>query len=161
MRHPMRRQDRRISQEEARDLFAGGAYLFMATVGNDGRPYSVPMSYVVMDNAVYVHCATSGRKLNNLATCPWVCLNVVGPTQPVYDGTFSIRYESAIIEGQARLVTDDEEKKRALLALAKKYLPDHMDKAESDIARSWQRTLVYAVAIDCISGKAKREKPTG
>ena len=158
MRHPVRRQDRRISPEEARLLFERGEYLYMATVGADGRPYGVPLSYVVMNNAVYVHCATEGRKLDNLAACPWVCLNVVGPTRPVYDGSFSTYYESAIIEGQARLVTDDEEKNGALLALARKYLPDHMDRAEKDIERSWRRTLVYAVSIDCISGKAKRQK---
>ncbi|MCL2790044.1 MAG: pyridoxamine 5'-phosphate oxidase family protein [Desulfobulbus sp.] len=159
MSHPMRRQDRQISSEEARELFAGGEYLFMATVGQDGRPYGVPLSYVVMSNAVYFHCATGGRKLDNLAGCPWVCLNVVGPTQPVYDGGFSTYYESALIEGRARLVTDEGEKNSALLALAQKYLPEHMDnKAEKDIARSWQRTLVYAVAIECISGKAKRSK---
>jgi len=157
MPHPMRRADRRIAPEEARALVAGGAYLVMATVGQDGRPYSVPLSYVVMDNTVYIHCATSGRKLDNLSTCPWVCLNVVGPTRPVYDGGFSTCYESAIIEGRVRLVTDEEEKNTVLLALAKKYLPEHMDKAEKDIARSWRQTLVYAVAMECISGKAKRK----
>ncbi|MCL1980417.1 MAG: pyridoxamine 5'-phosphate oxidase family protein [Proteobacteria bacterium] len=159
MRHALRREDRRISPEEARELFAGGEYLFMATVGQDGRPYGVPLSYALINNVVYIHCASNGRKLDNLAACPWVCLNVVGPTQPVYDGSFSTYYESAIIEGQARLVTDEEEKNRALLALANKYLPEHMDKAEKDIARSWQRTLVYGVTIDSISGKAKRKKP--
>jgi len=159
MRHALRRKDRLISPEEARQLFEGGEYLFMATVGQDGRPYGVPMSYAVMNNAVYIHCASDGRKLDNLAVCPWVCLNVVGPTQPVYDGSFSTYYESALIEGQARLVTDEGEKNSALLALAQKYLPEHMDKAEKDIERSWKRTLVYAVSIDYISGKAKRKKP--
>jgi len=159
MPHAMRRKDRRISPEEARGLFEGGEYLFMATVGQDGRPYGVPMSYVVMNNAVYIHCASDGRKLDNLAACPWVCLNVVGSTQPVYEGGFSTYYESAIIEGQARLVTNEEEKNSALLSLAQKYLPEHMGRAEKDIERSWQRTLVYAISIDCVSGKAKRKKP--
>ncbi len=157
--HPMRRKDRQIPPEEARALFEGGEYLFMAVVGKDGRPYSVPLSYAVIENAVYFHCASEGRKLDNLTACPWVCLNVVGPTRPVYEGGFSTYYESAIIEGRVRLVTDDGEKRRALMVLAEKYLPEHMDKAEKDIAHSWNRTLVYAVSMDSVSGKAKRKKP--
>ena len=159
MNHPVRRKDRQIPAEEARALFEKGEYLFMATADKDGQPYSVPISYALIGDVVYIHCATEGRKLKNLAQNPKVCLNVVGPTQPVYDGGFSTYYESAIIEGKARLVTGDEEKRRALTILAERYLPDHMDKAEANITGHWKNTLVYAVSIDNICGKAKRKKP--
>ncbi len=160
MNRPMRRKDRQISEEEARALFGKGEYLFMATVGEDGKPYVVPLSYVILNNFVYFHCAAEGRKLDNLAFCPSVCLSVVGQTRPVYASNFTTYFESAIIEGEARKVADDAEKRRALLALAEKYLPEHMDKAEPDIARSWQRTDVYAVSVGSITGKAKRPKKT-
>ncbi len=159
MHYPVRRKERQISPEEARALFDAREYLVMATVGRDGAPYSVPLSYVVLDDTVYFHCATEGRKVANLAFCPKVSLTAVGSTQPVFDTSFSTYYESALVEGEARSVTDDGEKKKALLALAEKYLPEHMDKAEEYIAKSWNRTAVYAVSIDSVSGKAKRRPP--
>jgi nitroimidazol reductase NimA-like FMN-containing flavoprotein (pyridoxamine 5'-phosphate oxidase superfamily) len=160
MDYPIRRKDRIMPEEDAWALLRGGEYGTLATVGADGQPYAVPVSYVVMDGRIYFHCARSGRKLEHIAFCPKVCFCVVGKTQPVYDNGFSTYYESAVVFGSAREVADTEPAwLESLLRLAEKYLPGHMDKAEGSIAKAKQRTAVYAISIDRISGKAKRKKP--
>lgn len=159
MRKEVRRRDRAITEDEARALLEKGEYGILATVGTDGQPYGTPLSYVVMNNAVYIHCATLGQKIDNMAANPAACFTVVGPTEPVYEAGFTAYYSSCMVFGKARPVTDDKEKKDSLMLLARKYLPRHMDKAEEDISRSWKRTAVYAIDIDRITGKAKKKKP--
>ena len=154
----MRRKDRAISQEEALELLERNEYGMLSTVGEDGQPYVVPLSYVLMDGQLYFHCAQVGQKIDNIVFCPRVCFCAVGATQPVYDGGFSTYFESVLVYGSARNVDGAEEKRRSLMLLAEKYLPEHMDKAEGDITKSFQRTAVYAISIDHISGKAKRKK---
>ena len=38
----MRRKDRQLTEEEAMDVVRKGEYGVLATVGDDGKPYSVP-----------------------------------------------------------------------------------------------------------------------
>ncbi len=156
MDRAIRRKDRAISEEEARNLLEKGEYGILSTVGKEGRPYGIPLSYVMMDGALYFHCALMGRKVENLEFCPQVSFCVVGPTRPVYAGSFSTYYECALAQGTARKVEDAEEKRRSLMLLAEKYLSEHMDKAPGDIEKSFKRTAVYAIDIERLTGKAKR-----
>ncbi|MCC8194066.1 MAG: pyridoxamine 5'-phosphate oxidase family protein, partial [Deltaproteobacteria bacterium] len=70
-------------------------------------------------------------------------------------------YASVMVSGTAKAVTDADEKFRALYALAGKYLPDHLDKAERDIRASFARTAVYRLDIETMTGKAKQPRPPG
>lgn len=155
---PIRRQDRAVSREEALELLTRCEYGFLGTVSADGQPYVVPLSYVLMDDAVYFHCATTGHKLDNIAANPAVCFSVVGQTLPVFSNGYSTYYESAAVFGQARLIEDREERIKAMTALAQKYLPTFMNECESEIEKNWTRTLIYAVSLDRVTGKAKRRK---
>lgn len=157
MQREIRRKDRAIPEEEARALLENGEYGILATIDSDGQPYGTPISYAVMNNAVYIHCATLGQKIDNMAASAKVCFTVVGPTEPVYETSFSTYYSSCMVFGKARLVTDDKEKRDSLMILAEKYLPEHMDKAEENITGSWKRTAVYAIDIERITGKAKKK----
>lgn len=156
---PMRRADRAMPDTAARELLERGEYGFLATVGADGLPYGVPLSYVVLDNRVYFHCAREGRKVDNILHCPDVAFTVVGNTEPVYAKNFTTYYESAMVSGPVSEVTDAAEKFRSLYALAEKYLPDHLGKAGGDIRASFSRTAVYRLEIATITGKAKKPRP--
>lgn len=153
----IRRKDRVQEEAENFDLLTRAEYGVLALV--DGRsPYAVPLSFVLMDGALYFHCACEGRKADIIADGSEGCFTVVGSTRPVYDGGFSTYYESVMVFGRVTPVDGREEKVRALYALAEKYLPGDMDKAEKDVARSFKRTAVYRIAIGRMTGKAKRAK---
>lgn len=158
-RPDMRRKDRRLSDEQSAALLARCEYGVMATVDSQGRPYGVPLSYVWRNGLVYVHCAPQGYKIDNIRNNGAVSFTVVGRTRPVYENNFTTWYESVMVFGQIVEITDPEEKYAALYALAEKYLPDHLDKAEADIGRSLARTAVLAIRPELITGKAKRPAP--
>ncbi|MDL2216880.1 pyridoxamine 5'-phosphate oxidase family protein [Desulfovibrio sp. OttesenSCG-928-M14] len=155
----MRRKDRSWPLSDALALLDAAEYGVLALDDGEGWPYAVQLSFVSLDGALYFHSAGEGRKVRALTRNPRVCFTVTGATRPVYTGDFSTYFQSAMVIGEARLVTDDEEAYRALWALAEKYLPEHMDKADKDIKRSFKRTAVYRIAPRIISGKAKRENP--
>lgn len=158
MHRDMRRKDRQISHEEALEILQNGEYGFLATVDKNNQPYVVPLSYVFIENEIFFHCAFSGQKIDNIAYEEKVCFSVVGKTQPVYDKNFTTYFESVIVYGKARIVAAMDVKTAVLFALAQKYLPDSMDMAEGAIKGSISRTGIVALAIDHISGKAKRKK---
>lgn len=155
---PMRRKDRRLSDEDTHALLARGEYGVLSLITPEGHPYGVPLSYVWTEGRAYFHCALTGRKIDALQVNMQASFVVTDAVQAVYDKNFTTLFESAMLYGPMREVTEEAEKQAVLLALAEKYLPDHMDKAEADIAASFSKTAVYALEPDWISGKAKRLK---
>jgi nitroimidazol reductase NimA-like FMN-containing flavoprotein (pyridoxamine 5'-phosphate oxidase superfamily) len=53
----IRRADKLMPDERARELLERGYCGRLATVGADGYPYCVPLLYVVLDGAIWVHNA--------------------------------------------------------------------------------------------------------
>lgn len=49
----MRRKDRELTQDTAREILAKGKYGVMALAGADGYPYAVPLHYALIDGDVY------------------------------------------------------------------------------------------------------------
>lgn len=156
--HPIRRRDRILPHAACRQLLDSGRYCVLATVDSCGQPYAVPLSYVFWQEKIWFHCAHQGHKIENLQANPRCSLSIVGDNCPVYAKNFTTYYESVTVFGEARAVCDDSIKTAALMELARKYLPEYMDRAPADIAASLSRTAVYAVSIDKISGKAKKKK---
>lgn len=159
MKYEIRRKDRALPGADALALLERGEYGVLSTVDGDGAPYATPLSYVMIDGSILFHCAQVGHKIDNLSRDARVCFCVVGAVQAVYEGGFTTNYQSALAFGTARKVTDAMEKRAALMALAKKYLPEHMAKAPGDIEGSLEATAVYRIEIESITGKARRAKP--
>ena len=62
MRPAMRRADRAVSEELARQFLAESEYLTLSMTDPDGLPYGVALSFAVMDGALYFHSAKEGYK---------------------------------------------------------------------------------------------------
>lgn len=155
----LHRKDRQISFEECEQILQDAEYLVMATAGKNGLPYAAPLSFVYFEGKIYFHSGRhQGHRAVNLAENPYCSLAVIGKTQPVYTKNFTTYYESVIIFGKVSEVTDSARKKTVLFALAEKYLPDFMVHAEHDINASLERTAVYEISLDNVTGKAKRAR---
>lgn len=154
MSHELRRTDRGIGETEARALLERGEYGVLSTVSPDGQPYGVPLSFCLLDSAIYFHCALEGHKLENIASNSRVSFCVVGATE-VLPAKFSTRYESVIVTGQAAEVFAAE-KQLALEGLVAKYSPDFHEAGQRYIATDSDRTRVFRIGIDTICGKARR-----
>ena len=155
MPHDIRRKDRIMDDKDCRQVLLKGEYGVRASADAGGQPYATPLSYIYMDNAIYFHCAHEGHKIENISVNPKVCFAVVGRTQPVYAKNFTTYYESVVVFGTVAKIGGDQEKTALLMRLAEKYLPEHMDKAPSDISQSLSRTNIYHINIDYMTGKHK------
>lgn len=150
----IRRSDREIAVQEAKDLLDNAEYGIMSTVSKNGQPFGLPLSYVYKNHCIYFHCAVSGHKLENIEHNPKVSFCVVGETKVLPD-KFATKYESAVVFGVASEV-NGAEKYDALLWLLEKYCSDFIAEGKQYIEQKDQMTKVFKIEIDCISGKARR-----
>lgn len=154
MQHELRRKDRGMPEAEARALLQRGEYGVLSLCGADGEPYGIPLSYCVLDTAIYFHCALEGRKLAMLAANNRGSFCVVGATELVPE-KFSTRYESVIVSGQVSEALDAE-KQHGLEGLVAKYSGSCMAQGLQYIAAQGAATRVFRISIDTICGKARR-----
>lgn len=149
----MRNAKRELTAEEAKEILARGEYGILSTMGPDGYPYGVPVSYVFDGEKIGFHCAAdAGKKLENIMFNAKVSFTVVGDTE-VLPEKFSTRYESAVVFGTARKA---EDKKAVLKKLIEKYSPDFMESGMDCIERAAEKTGVYEIEIVHMTGKARR-----
>jgi nitroimidazol reductase NimA-like FMN-containing flavoprotein (pyridoxamine 5'-phosphate oxidase superfamily) len=150
----VRRKNREIGAHEAIELLSNCEYGVLSTVGKDGQPYGVPLSYAYKNNCIYFHCALDGHKIENIKENSKVSFCVVGNTN-VLPNKFSIQYESAIAFGVASEV-QGAERNRALLWHLEKYSPEFIEEGKKYIDQNEKATKVIKIEIGHISGKARR-----
>ncbi len=156
----IRRRERALSEAEAREILARADHGVLATAGEDGWPYAVPLNHVLFGDVLYVHCALQGHKLENIALHERVSYCAVA-SATVVPSIFSTMYESAIIFGRAALVTDEDEKRRALKLLTERFCGQGKQQEERfekhlEQNENGSRTAVIRIQIDRITGKARR-----
>jgi uncharacterized protein len=154
MHRSVRRKDRELNLEAATRLLTEGEYGFLATVGEDGQAYGVPLNYIYKDNCLYFHCALEGHKLDNIKANNKVSFCVVGKTRVLPD-KFSTEYESAMAFGTASVVTGTE-RLNVLLYILKKYSPDFLEEGQKAIVKYDDKTTIVKVDINHITGKARK-----
>lgn len=107
-----------------------------------------------MDKCIYFHCAIEGAKIDNIKNNPRVSFCVVGKDE-VIPHNFTSLYECCIVHGLASEVFE-EEKSTALKELIYKYSNIYMAEGLEYIERLKDKTRVFKIAIEAISGKANR-----
>ena len=151
----MRNNKKALSQDMAEKLLQEGEYGVLATVGEDGYPYALPISYAYENNFIYLHGATVGHKLDNIAFNSKVSFTVVGDTE-VLGEKFSSKYKSVVVFGQAQCL-EGEEKKEALMALVRKYSSEFMASGEAYINRAINNVSIIKIIPEHISAKGRLE----
>lgn len=151
----IRRRDRAVSEEDARHILARAEYGVLATMGEDGWPYAVPVNHVVAGDVIYFHCALHGHKLENLGHEERVSYCAVASAQ-VLPKELSTLYESAVVFGRASVVTDAAEKQSALELLGQRFCAEFPGEVEEAIRKDGPRTAVVRIRIERITGKARR-----
>ena len=151
----MRRQDRAISEAEAKELLDKAEYGIFSTVSDDGQPYGVPLNFCIIENCLYFHHAVEGHLIDNISSNPLVSFRTVGDTELMPE-KFGTLYESVILSGKAEEVFDSE-KQTGLEGLVAKYSTDFRDEGQDYIKKLWDRARVFRIRINDISGKARRK----
>ena len=151
----MRRKERQITEGEAWAVVDKCEYAFLAMTAEDGTPYGLPVTIVREGRNIYFHSALEGRKVECLRRHPRVCLTCVGDTA-IQQDRFTTLYESAVAFGTAAEVTEDGEKVEALRLLCLRHTPDNMADFDRAVNASLARTGIWKIAVEELTGKAKR-----
>ena len=154
----LRRQDRKLSDADARRVLAESEYGFLSTISEDGSPYSVPMAGALVGDTIYFHSGKAGHKLDNLRRDDRACYSCVlyAQNEP---STLSMSYASCVAEGRVRFVTDEEERQRAMRAIVEKYAPDELD--NENYCRTMKvmpAVVILAMELTGFQGKANKGK---
>jgi len=149
----IRRRDRALNEDQARQILARAEHGVLSTRGADGWPYGIPVNHVLFGDVLYVHCALEGHKLENIAHEERVSFCAVA-SATVLPAELSTLYESAVVFGRAALVTDPAEKRHALELLAIRFCGGMTPEAERAIASEGPATAVVRIRIERITGKA-------
>lgn len=150
----MRRKDRLITDMETQSILEKGEYGILSTISFNHDPYGIPLNYCLINECIYFHCALEGEKINNINNNPKVSFCVVGKTQVLPD-QFGTNYESCIVKGLAS-ESLGEEKQLALEGLIHKYSKDFAAEGFKYIEKLKDKTRVFKISIESISGKAKK-----
>ena len=153
----MRRAGQQLSAEESAEILKNGTNGILAVMGDEGYPYTVPLNYVLLDGCVYFHCACDGHKTDAVKQGNKASFCVV-EKDTVVPQIRSTNYRSIVAFGRIRLVTEDDRKRKALLALAEKYCPDFLEDSMEEIKTKWNRPAVLELRIEHLTGKEASKK---
>ena len=151
----IRKKERAMEPQQVREALECGEYGTLSMCGANGYGYGVPLNYVLEDDHLYFHCAVEGEKLRNLSENNKVSFCVVGKAQ-VVAREFTTSYQSIIAFGKATFVSSEDEIRRAMMLLVKKYSPEHMETGEKYINQAIKRIQVIRLDIEHLSGKSNR-----
>ena len=151
----VRRQDRLLDEERAREILATAEYGVLSMKGVDGKPYGVPVNFVWDVDCVYIHCAPEGKKLEAIDIYDDVSMCIVGKVE-LLPSEFTTRYESVILTGTATIISDEEEREQAIELLIDKYSPNDKALGMKYAAKSLYRTEFIRIDIETFSGKCKK-----
>ena len=136
----LRRKKQQLSEQECTQILDKELSGVLATFGDEGYPYIVPLNYYYENSKVYFHCAKTGHKINTIKKNSNV--------------SFATSFRSVIVFGKVRIIEDDEQKRVAIRRIAKKYAPKNSEqRLHDEIARDWQSLCILELTIEHMSGK--------
>jgi nitroimidazol reductase NimA-like FMN-containing flavoprotein (pyridoxamine 5'-phosphate oxidase superfamily) len=158
---PMRRSDRELPRDEALALVDSAEYGVLALAWPDGRPYALPINHGRDGDVVYMHCATTGQKLDMIALNPHGAFCVSEMVELVAGHSpcdASVRFRSTMLFGKVRLVTEPTEKLHGLTVICHALGIDvpPSGPGQDSLAQRMAGTAVIALDIEHVSGKSRR-----
>lgn len=129
---------------------------------HEGTPFVIPTLHARVGDAVYVHGSSASRTLRALAGAVPVCLTIT-----LLDGLvlarsvfeMSVNYRSVVVLGEARAVTDPDEKLRALEAFTEQVLPGRWAAVRGPTPQELKATSILVLPLDEASAKVSEGGP--
>jgi nitroimidazol reductase NimA-like FMN-containing flavoprotein (pyridoxamine 5'-phosphate oxidase superfamily) len=150
----MRRKEKEITRrEDLEEILSQASVVHLGLVDN-GRPYVVPMDFGYADNAIYVHSAMEGRKIDVLKRNPDVCFEIetdhaVVPGDKHNCRNWTSRFKCVMGTGRAVFLTDPEERNLAVNVIMSKFAPGPFTFDDARVAK----TALIKIEIESMTGK--------
>lgn len=135
----------------------------LSSIDENGFPQIIPMNFVFLNDAIYMHSHVKGEKLENISRNNKVGFEADRELEflpsyfedPHNASLADTLYISVVIKGMGIFVSDREEKTLALNGLMKKYQPEgRYDPIEPDM-RVLDAVSVIKIVPQTIHGKYK------
>ncbi len=138
------------------------AFLCHVAFISDGLPFLIPTTYARLGDTLYIHGSAASRVMRLQPDQLDVCINVT-----LVDGFVmarsvfhhSINYRSVVVMGKARVVTEPEEKTRALAAFTNAIAQERWEEARQPTEQELKATGVLALPIEEASAKVRTGPP--
>ena len=135
----------------------------ISSIDENGYPQIIPMNFVFINDAVYMHSHIRGEKLDNIRRNKKVGFEVDKSLEflpsyfsdPTDASLADTLYISVVIKGNGSIVSDKEEKTTALNGLIKKYQPEggyEPIKPDMDVLKEVE---VIKIVPESLKGKYK------
>jgi len=148
----MRRKEKEIQdKDEIKDVIRRATVCRLG-LSVDNQPYIVPLNFGFDGECLYFHAAREGKKINMIKQNNCVCFEIEVDCEAVKAQTpcdWSMKFRSVIGFGKAALLTDGEEKRKALDAIVEHYSGKPLEYA-SDLV---DRLSIIRVDIQTMTGK--------
>lgn len=149
---PMRRKRQQLSEAETIEILERATSGVLALMGDDGYPYTVPISYVYSHGRLLFHSAVSGHKVDAIRRCDKATFCVID-RDDVKPREFTTYFRSVICFGRVRILNGDAERREALALLAERYNPGDQKGFQHEMDKDFTRTLIISFDIEHITGK--------
>ena len=147
----MRRKKQLLSTEDIQAVMERCTNGVLACIGDDDYPYAVPVSFVYLDDKVYIHSAKEGHKVDSIMKYPKVSFAVVDE-DTIVSAEYTSHFRSVIAFGKARLAEGDEWTK-AFRSLVEKYSGDQPEESKHKEISGCTQSLTIAIDVEHITGK--------
>jgi nitroimidazol reductase NimA-like FMN-containing flavoprotein (pyridoxamine 5'-phosphate oxidase superfamily) len=124
----------------------------------DGQPYCTPTFFWREGSKLYWHGSSASRMLENQSDGQKVCLTVAHLDSLVLARcgfNHSADYRAVMAFGTAYLVTDPDEKARALVAMVDRFFPDRTASLRQSTKQEIKASAVIAMEIEQASAKIR------
>lgn len=153
MNREMQKKDRQLPVEEVKELLVKGHHGILSVNGDDGYPYAVPVNYVYLNDAIYIHSAKYGYKIDALEKDNKVCFSAIISSN-ILPSHFTAEFESVVAFGKVTMVEDDAEKREVLETFILRMAPGRGEAGEKMIKANFDKTAIIKVNIESMTGKA-------
>lgn len=128
----------------------------------DGAPIVIPTLIARDEDTLLLHGAATSRLMNESGSGIEVCVSVTHVDGLVLARSVfhhSVNYRSAVLFGTGHMVTDPDEKMKALEAFTEKLIPGRWDDSRLPYDNELKATAVVALPIDLASAKIRVGDP--
>jgi len=128
----------------------------------DEQPYVVPMSLGRDGEQVLLHGSVVSRLMKNLADGLPCCITIThldGLVLARSAFNSSMNYRSLMVFGTARLISDEEEKKRGFNILVEHLLPGRLADLRQSTRKELNATTLLALPLETFSIKSSNGPP--
>jgi nitroimidazol reductase NimA-like FMN-containing flavoprotein (pyridoxamine 5'-phosphate oxidase superfamily) len=126
------------------------------------EPYSIPQSFVRMEDHIYLHASVGSHFMRKLTDGRPACISVMLADELVIAKTafhHSVNYRSVVIFARGELIENPDQKYDAFKALTEKMVPGSWDYLKPMSKKEVDKTMAVRFSLEEASAKTRQGDP--